>query len=639
MRKLTTEEFIAKAREVHGDKYDYSNVNYVNTKTKVEIICPEHGSFWQSPLNHLSGQGCKQCGIEQRANIRRSSNEDFISRAKEIHGEKYDYSNVNYVNATTKVEIICPEHGSFWQTPNGHINGKGCPKCVGKNKTTEEFIEEAKAVHGDKYDYSKVVYNGNKQKVEIICSIHGSFWQTPTHHLNGTGCPKCIGRYKTTEEFIEEAKAVHGDKYDYSRVNYVGTKTKVEIICPEHGSFWQTPSDHLNGKGCPSCFGNKKYTTEEFIEKVKAVHGNKYDYSRVNYVSTKVKVEIICPIHGSFWQTPTNHLKGNGCPKCIGQNKTTEEFIEEAKAVHGDKYDYSRLNYVGTKTKVEIICPEHGSFWQTPNSHLRGGGCPKCVGRNKTTEEFIEEAKAVHGDKYDYSKVNYVNATTKVEIICPEHGSFWQTPNSHLGGSGCLYCGLKTNILKKDYISILKELQRSDLDLMDDAQLIMLVYDFGFKQCMPLLNTAKSQRNEALSKLLSKLEGEDDEQFIEDDEKTPDTKIAEGGISDIISATTTDDADDTESVRKLQDSISRISGIRMDGEISFEDYKKFCFPNVPKHVFRREVARTWNVFIFPNEGNAEKTIKDELKSAKHFRRMVLEQTLKELQDVNATSIR
>ena len=569
--KLTTEEFIAKAREVHGDKYDYSRVNYVNAKTKVEIICPEHGSFWQTPTNHLNGKGCPKCVG------RIKTTEEFIKRAKAVHGDKYDYSRVNYVGATVKVEIICPEHGSFWQTPANHLNGKGCSKCVGRNKTTEDFIKRAKAVHGTKYDYSKVVYSDSNQKVEIICPIHGSFWQRPTSHLKGNGCPKCVGRNKTTEEFIKRAKAVHGDKYDYSMVNYVDAKTNVEIICPEHGSFWQKPSNHLNGKGCPFCVGNIKLTTEEFIAK--------------------------------------------------------------AREVHGDKYDYSNVNYVNSNTEVEIICHEHGSFRQLPYSHLSGCGCPSCYGKKKyTTEEFIAKAREVHGDKYDYSRVNYVDAKTKVEIICPEHGSFWQTPANHLNGNGCPYCGHNTTVLKKDYISILKELQRSDLDLMDDAQLIMLVYDFGFKQCMPLLNTAKSQRSEALSKLLSKLEGEDDEQFVEDDEKTPDTKIAEGSISDPISAVTTDDTDDTESVRKLQDSISRISSVRMDGEISFEDYKKFCFPNVPKHIFRREVARTWNVFIFPNEGNAEKTIKDELKSAKHFRRMVLEQTLKELQEVIAMPI-
>lgn len=124
------------------------------------------------------------------------------------------------------------------------------------------------------------------------------------------------------------------------------------------------------------------------------------------------------------------------------RRKTTEEFIERARKVHGEKYDYSKVKYVNNCTKVCIICPEHGEFWQTPNDHLSGRGCPKCALEKfrSNTEEFIEEAKKIHGDKYDYSKVNYINNYTKVCIICPEHGEFWQTPSNHLSGRGCSIC-------------------------------------------------------------------------------------------------------------------------------------------------------------------------------------------------------
>ena len=135
--------------------------------------------------------------------------EEFIVKAREVHGDKYDYSKVEYVNQLTKVCIICPTHGEFEQTPDSHLHGHGCPKCVGKNKTTEQFIEEAREVHGDKYDYSKTYYNGAFKKVTIICPIHGEFWQKPTMHLIGQGCPKCSGKNKlTTEQFIEEAKKI-----------------------------------------------------------------------------------------------------------------------------------------------------------------------------------------------------------------------------------------------------------------------------------------------------------------------------------------------------------------------------------------------------------------------------------------------
>lgn len=124
-RKLTIAEFIKKAREVHGNKYDYSKVKYVNNHTNVCIICPEHGEFWQRPDNHLNGKGCPKCGIENIS----STKEEFINKAREVHGDKYDYSKVKYVGALKKVCIICPKHGEFKQTPNSHLGGKGCPRC------------------------------------------------------------------------------------------------------------------------------------------------------------------------------------------------------------------------------------------------------------------------------------------------------------------------------------------------------------------------------------------------------------------------------------------------------------------------------------------------------------------------------
>ena len=187
-----------------------------------------------------------------------------------------------------------------------------------------------------------------------------------------------------TQEFIEKAKKIHGDKYDYSKVEYVHSHTKVCIICPKHGEFWQAPRHHLNGNGCPYCAGKIRLTTEEFIRRAKEVHGDKYDYSKVEYVHSHTKVCIICPKHGEFWQMPLHHLKGGGCPNCVGNKRlTTEEFIRRAKEVHGDKYDYSKVEYVNARIKVCIICPEHGEFRQTASEHLRGQGCPKCAQEKK----------------------------------------------------------------------------------------------------------------------------------------------------------------------------------------------------------------------------------------------------------------
>ena len=272
MKKMSTEEFISKAKKIHGDKYDYSKVEYINNRTKVCIVCHKHGEFWQTPNTHLDGSGCKQCFSEKRGESKRLTYEIFLERAKEIYGNKYDYSKVKYINVMTPVCIICPKHGEFWQTPNSHINNKHqCPKCSHRSfrKTTQEFIKEAKEVHGDKYDYSKTVYLNQYEPVCIICPEHGEFWQTPKVHLKSIyGCPLCSNKengFKKRldfENFIKKAKEIHGDKYDYSKVEYNNTDTKICIICPEHGEFWQAPHNHISQKqGCPYC--NESHLSKE----------------------------------------------------------------------------------------------------------------------------------------------------------------------------------------------------------------------------------------------------------------------------------------------------------------------------------------------------------------------------------------
>jgi len=428
-KKKTREEFIKDARDAHGDKYDYSKVEYVNNRTKVCIKCPEHGEFWQKPNDHLNGKGCPKCGIEKMRESISSSKEEFIKKAKEAHKNKYDYSKVKYVNSRTKVCIICPQHdhGEFLQAPADHTNGQGCPKCGVENRsgkktsTKEEFIKKACEKHGDKYDYSNVQYVNNKTKVCIICPQHdhGEFWQTPNSHLRGQGCPKCgqITRGGSNRlsksEFIKKVCDKHNDKYDYSKVDYVNSKTKVCIICPKHGEFWQQANSHLRGAGCPKCKGDKNcerqtLTKEEFIKKANEKHNDKYDYSRVNYEKSNIKVCIICPEHDEFWQAPANHLYGQGCPKCGVEkvrkilSSSKEDFIKKANETHKGKYDYSQVKYVNCDTKVCIICHEHGEFKQTPDNHLQGHGCPKCnlSHLERSVMNYLDDM----GITYDYQK-------------------------------------------------------------------------------------------------------------------------------------------------------------------------------------------------------------------------------------------
>lgn len=252
----------------------------------------------------------------------------------------------------------------------------------------------------------------------------------------------------TTEQFITKSKKVHGNKYDYSKVQYVNNNTKVCIICPKHGEFWQSPNKHMSGCGCRKC--KNCLTTEEFISKAKKIHGDQYDYSKVNYIDSKTKVCIICPIHGPFYQLPHCHLQGKGCYKC-GRQKSGEilrnsldDFIHRVSIVHNNKYTYEHINYKNLQSKIIVTCPEHGDFEVKASSHLYGSGCPKCSEKYIDTQKFIEMANRIHNFKYNYDKTKYVRSSDKVTITCKVHGDFLQRASSHLQGAGCPKCLLKS---------------------------------------------------------------------------------------------------------------------------------------------------------------------------------------------------
>lgn len=269
---------------------------------------------------------------------------------------------------------------------------------MNEDKKQEFFIKIQKA--NPSLSFDNAVYVNRKHLMTATCQIHGNFQMQAGSFLNTVTCPEC-DLEKRKQEFIQKAKDVHGDKYDYSKVIYKTNKIPVEIICPIHGSFMQAPGDHKKGYGCSKCSKKYKPTSEEWIERAKQVHPQ-YDYSRVVYKDNKTPVEIICKEHGSFFPCPNNFLKSPiGCPKCNDirkhndYTKTTEQFIKDAIKVHGTKYDYSLVKYHDKTEKVCIICPEHGEFWQSPSVHLRGCGCQKCVNKNQTIlwERLCKEFK------------------------------------------------------------------------------------------------------------------------------------------------------------------------------------------------------------------------------------------------------
>jgi Zn finger protein HypA/HybF involved in hydrogenase expression len=270
----------------------------------------------------------------------------------------------------------------------------------------------------------------------------------------------------TNDDFINKAKEIHNNKYNYNNVNFTNMTIKVKIECNDHGIFEQSPSNHITNKqGCPTCANNYLSNTPEFIEKAKKIHGNKYDYTEVDYINNCTKVKIICNEHGEFEQTPQNHLFGYNCKNCgieamkIKQKTNIDDFIIHANIIHNNKYEYSNINYINARTKISINCKEHGVFKQLPDSHLRGTGCSRCAGNNlSNTNEFIEKAKKIHFDKYDYLKVDYVKSDQKVTINCKKHGYFDQTPSNHLYGFGCSRCYSKYSKSQIIWLNLLEKL-------------------------------------------------------------------------------------------------------------------------------------------------------------------------------------
>jgi hypothetical protein len=250
---------------------------------------------------------------------------------------------------------------------------------------------------------------------------------------------------KTTEDFIKEAKLLNPN-YDYSQVVYNGNKDKIKIICDKGHIFYQSPNHHLKGEKCPYCSKCWKYTTETFIEKCKKIHSNKYDYSLVEYKNTRSKVKIICPVHGIFEQNAGSHLLGYGCSKC-GRDvirKSTQELVEQLKQLYGDYYNYSLVEWSGRENKIKIICPKHNIQEINTRYALRGNMCCKeCYfdTRRLTQEQFLEQAKKIHGNSFDYSKSVYKNATTPIIIKCSKGHTFKMKPQMHLYNCcGCPIC-------------------------------------------------------------------------------------------------------------------------------------------------------------------------------------------------------
>ncbi len=342
------------------------------------------------------------------------------------------------------------------------------------------------------WDYSKSEYKGMNNKIKIICVKHNHlFEQLASAHLKKkNGCFYCVSNKMDTKKFIEKSKSIWKDKYNYDMVNYIDRKTPITLVCNEHNHiFEQEIGSHFRkNKGCKFC-SNVKSDTSKFIEKSKSIWKDFWDYSMVNYLGSNESVTLICKKHNHiFEQKVSNHLRGaNNCKYC--NSKSTDDFIEESKAVWGEKFDYSLVEYKKSNITIKLICKQHNYlFEQKPYLNLQKQcGCKIC--NSYTTEDFIKKANVVHNNLYDYSLTRYIKSNQKVEIRCITHDYvFKQVANNHLKGNGCPICNTSQGekMIKKilDYLKIDCVQQMKFDDCKDIGNLMFDFYIPKYNKCI-----------------------------------------------------------------------------------------------------------------------------------------------------------
>lgn len=347
--------------------------------------------------------------------MRKLCTESFIERSKEVHGSRYDYTKTNFVNSRTKLIITCPEHSDFEVMPFVHLKGFNCPSCSSHKKSTiDAFIEKAKKIHGDKYNYDKVDYKNNRTKVVISCALHGEFCQSPANHLAGKGCQLCGRkrasdfRKKSTEEFLLATRNKFGDKFTYDFSNFDGVNSHINITCPIHGEFKAYCVTHLySTHGCYGCFldacnsrsvQTREHRVDEYIKAANIVHNNAYIYAEEDYKNMKSRIRIFCPKpkHGWFTRYCENHLYDMaGCPICnVNFSKPQEQLAEFLQSL-GVK---TQLNFsMEDKKHIDIFCPDlnlgfefDGVYWHSEKF------VPTRYHLNKTLQAKKQGIRLVH---------------------------------------------------------------------------------------------------------------------------------------------------------------------------------------------------------------------------------------------------
>lgn len=282
------------------------------------------------------------------------------------------------------------------------------PESNSKKKNIDTFIEKAKSIHNDRFNYDKSEYINTNTPLIVTCPLHGDFTVTPKEHYKNSngGCIKCSNRYRrTVDEFITDAEIKHGGKYKYDKVNFNNIRDKVIITCPNHGDFEQVARDHLRGAGCPDCSGLKRKSTDEFIKMATEKHGGKYGYDNANYINNRTPVLITCEKHGDFKQAPVNHVRGAGCPKCkesVGE-KTIQSILDGNNISYTQQKKFENCVGIGKK-----FCRKLPFDFYLPMYNI----CIEYDGRQHTEpaygEDQLEIQKSIDKIKDEYCKNNNI---------------------------------------------------------------------------------------------------------------------------------------------------------------------------------------------------------------------------------------
>jgi len=393
---MTFDEFVIKAREARGDRFEYREDGWRGVAGKVLVICPDHGEWLAHAAWHLKGIECPKCS-RPGVNV---TFDEMVVRAREAHGDEFIYRNENWTGASGMIVYECKVHGRVEQIYRDHIRGIGCRQCgyetaaSQRRMSLKEFVNRARSIHGDVYDYPDTLPLRN-DPIRIVCRTHGAFYQKRSEHFAGHGCHTCGGRKRrTTEQYIEDARARHGDRFSYDRTVFVRTTDKLIVTCGVHGDFLVNANAHLLGNGCMDCAGLRRRTTEQFVEKARDRFGDRYDYSLVEYVNSSLEVTIVCHSHGPFEQRPIYHLvNAVGCPKCTySVSRPESQWLDDLGI--DQSLRQARIRLKGKSRSVDAYDPETNTVYEFWGSWWHGD--PKVF----PSDGIHSVAKKTYGELY-----------------------------------------------------------------------------------------------------------------------------------------------------------------------------------------------------------------------------------------------